>query len=101
METPLSVVRETDKAKNFISYVVRLAQDLEVRIRLLYVQEAYEYTIGQPPASEAYTIDNLKEKEEEAAMELRGIVREILEEMPGEVSIEYSTEIASTTGVID
>jgi hypothetical protein len=100
METLLSVVRETDKAKNFISYVVRLAQDLGVRIRLLYIQEAYEYTIGQPPASETYTIDNLKEKEEEAAMELRGIVSEILEEMPGEVSIEYSTEIASTTGVI-
>lgn len=101
METLLSVIRETDKAKKFISYVVRLAQDLKVRIRLIYVQEAYEYTIGQPPAAETYTFDNLKEKEEEAGMELRGIVSEVLEELPGEVSLEYSTEVASTTSVID
>jgi nucleotide-binding universal stress UspA family protein len=101
METLLSVVRETDKAKNFISYVVRLAQDLKVRIHLMYVQEAYEYTIGQPPAPETYTIDNLKEKEEEAGMELRAIVSEVLEELAGEVSLEYSTELASTISVID
>ena len=101
METLLSVVRETDKAKNFIGYVVRLAQDLKVRIRLMYVQEAYEYTIGQPPAPETYTIDNLKEREEEAGMELRAIVSEVLEELPGEVSLEYSTEVASTASVID
>jgi nucleotide-binding universal stress UspA family protein len=101
METLLSIIRETDKSKNFISYVVRLAQDLKVRIRLMYVQEAYEYTIGQPPAPETYTIDNLEEKEEEAGMELRGIVSEVLEEIAGEVSVEYSTEVASTISVID
>jgi nucleotide-binding universal stress UspA family protein len=101
METLLTIVREPGKAKGFIDYVARLSQDLQVHIRLLYVQEAYEYTLGLPPAPDIYTIESVKDKEVDAEKELSKLVQEATSRLTGEISIDYTSVTDSTLDVID
>jgi nucleotide-binding universal stress UspA family protein len=102
METLLAILNEPKKAKGFIGYVARLSKDLDARVHMMYVQEPYDYTLGQPPAS-GYTasIDIMKRNAEEARNDLAGHIEDVLKEINGEVSISYSAEIDTASMVIN
>lgn len=102
METLLAIINEPKKAKSFIGYVARLSLDLHTNIHLMYVQEPYDYTMGQPPVSGLAT--SLKAQEinaEDAKKEFDIHIRNVLREISGDVLINYSAEINFRTTIIN
>jgi nucleotide-binding universal stress UspA family protein len=100
MKTLLSVIRDPEKARNFIGFVARLARDLSAKLHLLYVEEVYEYTIGQPPASNNYTDENQAEKVTRSKMIISEHLREVLHELQSDIDTEYSLELDSILNAI-
>mgnify|MGYP001013408839 CR=1 FL=1 len=102
METLLAIINEPKKAKNFIGYVARLALDLHTNIHLMYVQEPYDYTLGQPPATGlATSVEAQKSNAEDAKKEFAMHIKNVLKEISGEVSFNYSAEMNFRTTIIN
>ena len=102
METLLAIINEPKKAKSFIGYVVHLALDLHTNIHLMYVQEPYDYTLGQPPAKGlATSVKAQKSNAEDAKKEIETHIKDVIGEISGEISINYSTEIAYRTILVN
>lgn len=102
METLLAIIEEPKEAKQFISYVGRMALDFSFKVHLIYVQEPYDYTLGQPPSvSYSTSLEIQKQNAKEAESTLKSLISEIRNEIPGDIIIEYSTEIADKSAVIN
>lgn len=97
----LAIIRETDEAKTFISFVARLANDIHMPVHLMYVEEEYEYTIGQPPARDTYTGERQTEKVNRFKMILPGLIREVQNETGTGGNIDFSADLASVTEKAD
>lgn len=100
MKILLSVIREPEKEGNFIGYSARLSKDLNFKLHLLYVEEVYEYTLGQPPASNNFTDENQAEKVSKARQVISKRLREALQEIHGDLESEYSLELDSVISAI-
>jgi hypothetical protein len=101
MGTLLSVIRDPEKSRNFIGYVARLASNLNSKLHLLYVEEVYEYTLGQPPASNNFTDENQAEKVTRSKMIISEHMREVLHELQSDIDTKYSLELDSILNAIN
>jgi nucleotide-binding universal stress UspA family protein len=102
METILAIIYEPRKAKSFVGYVARLAQDLHRKVRLMYIQEPYDYTLVQPPArSYEFSLQTQKKNAEEGKKLIADYVRDFARESSIEVVFEYSAEIGFPASLID
>ena len=102
METLLAIINKPKEAKSFIGYIVHLAQDLDTNVHLMYVQEPYDYTLGQPPATGFSTsVEVMKRNAEDAKKDFAKLIQNVLNEISGEVKIDYSAEIDTTTTLIN
>lgn len=101
MKTLLSVIREPEKSKKYIEYVARLAKDFDYQLHLLYVEEVYEYTLGQPPASNNYTDENQAEKVSRSKLIISEHLREVLHKIHGGLETSYSLELDSVISAIN
>jgi len=102
METILAITYEPSKAKKFVDYVASLAQDLHRRVLIMYIQEPYDYTIGQPPArSYEFSLQVQKKNAEDGKKMLAGYVRDFARESSIEVVFEYRAEIGFPVSLID
>ena len=101
METLIAIIEKPEDAKHFISYVGHMALDFNMKVHLVYVQEQYDYTLGPPPSpGYSATLEVQKNNERKAAKTLQRLIGEIRDELPGKISIEYSTEIADKSAAI-
>jgi nucleotide-binding universal stress UspA family protein len=96
METILAIIKEPQKAEDFIVYSARLASELHFNLHLTFLQEPSDFTIGQPPPSPAYAsfLKAQKERAENALSELDRQVKKLPDEITGKISIDYSAEFA-------
>jgi nucleotide-binding universal stress UspA family protein len=102
MDTILAITYEPRKAKNFVDYVASLAQDLHRKVLLMYIQEPYDYTIGQPPARNyEFSLQVQKQNAEEGKKLLAEYVRDFARESSIEVIFEYKAEIGFPVSLID
>lgn len=101
MGTLFTVVRNLEKSASFIAYAVRLGRDLMKRVHILYIEEAYEYTIGQPPAAEVYTEQKQEGRVKDAGATLNSLVQAVLEELPGDALVDCSTELGPPATLIN
>ena len=102
METILAITYEPRKAKNFVDYVASLAQDLHRKVLLMYIQEPYDYTIGQPPARNyEFSLQVQKQNAEEGKKLLAEYVRDFARESSIQVIFEYKAEIGFPVSLID
>lgn len=102
METLLAIINDPKEAKSFIGYVAHMVQDLNLKAHLMYVQEPYDYTLGQPPsASYSASVEVQKKNAEEAEEYLAKLIGEIHSEIPGDFSMYFSTEVADISVVIN
>lgn len=97
----LALIREPDEAKSFIGFVARLANEIMTPVHLMYVEEEYEYTIGQPPARDTYTGEKQTEKVNKFKMILPGLIAEVQNETGTTVKIDFSADLASVTEKTD
>jgi hypothetical protein len=97
----LAIIREPDEAKSFVGFVARLANDIHMPVHLMYIEEEYEYTIGQPPARDTYTGEKQTEKVNRFKMIIPGVLREIQNETASNVNIDFSADLASVTEKAD
>ena len=103
MKTLLAIINEPEKAKGFIGYVAHLAQDLLANVHLMYVQEPYDYSLGQPPASAAINsvMAIQKSNAENANKKFAMHIKEVHDTISGDISISYSVEIASLISIVE
>jgi hypothetical protein len=97
MRNILAIIREPDEAKSFVGFVARLANDIHMPVHLMYIEEEYEYTIGQPPARDTFTGEKQTEKVNRFKMIIPGMIREIQNEIGSNVNINFSADLASVT----
>lgn len=97
----LAIIRDPDKAKTFISFVARLAGDINMQVHLMYIEEEYEYTIGQPPARDTYTGEKQTGKVNRFKMIIPGVIKEVLNETGSGINIDFSADLASVTEKAD
>jgi nucleotide-binding universal stress UspA family protein len=102
METILAIIYEPGKAKSFVRYAARLAQDLQANVQLMYVQEPYDYTLVQPPArSYEFSLQVQKKNAENGKKKLAEYVRDLAGEISLDVKFKYSAEIGFTSSLIE
>lgn len=101
MRNILAVVREPEKADNFILYSASIARDMRSHLHIVYVEEEYEYTIGRPPAPGNYAGDEQSRRLERARIVLGERIAVVLRELSDEISLDYSADLASLISVID
>jgi len=102
METLLTIINEPGSSKSFIDYVVHLADDMRINVHLMYLQEPYDYTLGQPPApGMAYSLQVQKKNSEEATKFFEEYVGELKKNISDKISITHSAEIEMPDKIIE
>jgi hypothetical protein len=93
----LAIIRDPDEAKTFISFVAQFAGALNTPVHLMYIEEEYEYTLGQPPARDTYTGEKQTARVNRFKMIIPGVIKEVLNETGSRVDIDFSADLASVT----
>ncbi|HLP74534.1 MAG TPA: hypothetical protein VK155_16625 [Bacteroidales bacterium] len=101
MGTLLAVIRNLENSANFIGYAIRLGRDLMKVVHVYYIEEAYEYTLGQPPAPDDYTGEKQSRRMMNAERSLKTLVEKVLEELPGDALVESSADLGSPSELIN
>lgn len=101
MGTLLTVIRNLENSADFIGYAVRLGRDLMKRVHIYYIEEAYEYTLGQPPATDNYTGEKQSRRIVDADRILDTLIQTVLKDLPGDALVESSTGLGSPAELIN
>lgn len=101
MGTLYAVIRNLDNSANFIGYAFRLGRDLMKLVHVYYIEEAYEYTLGQPPAADDYTNEKQSRRLTDAESSLKTLIQTVLEELPGDALVESSASLGSPAELIN
>jgi nucleotide-binding universal stress UspA family protein len=104
MKTLLTIIKEPEKSKDIIKYVLNLARDLDLNIHLLHTQNPEHYPIGGPGSlgtANVHIQENLESLTKEAKKTLTKHVNDITSGIKGDVHIEISAEIGSAKFIAD
>lgn len=104
MKKLLAIIDNPDKSKEFITYTAYLANDLNVDLHLLYVQNPDTYPLGSTEAARTMTVQVQKGLEEISAKAkdtIDKIANEVKRDLSLNISIDSSAEIGITKFIVE
>jgi len=103
MKTLLGLIRKPADSGNFIQFLMSLAEDLELNVNLLYVENPTYYPLGTPDTSGAAMArlqENLKNNTREVQQQLTDLVIKLKTDHSINVGVEVSAEVRNETLII-
>lgn len=104
MKKLLAIIDNPSNSKEFITYAANLANDLNVDLHLLHVQNPESYPLGSPEMATTMTVQvqkGLEELSEKAKTTMDQFIKEINNELSLNISIASSSEIGMTKFVVE
>jgi nucleotide-binding universal stress UspA family protein len=93
MKTLLLVINELDSSKGLLEYAIALSKDLRINIRIMYVENPAEYSLGTSGlsgASVAQTQHILDQKLKNGKEKLTEQVKALMPSIAGEIIVEVA-----------
>lgn len=104
MKTLMPIINSPAECDSFLSYCIHMAEDMNLNLHLLYIQDPQAYPLGSTGATGAAAIQferNLEIERETAMETLKTKAAENREKLKSDVSFRYSTEIGSRNMIAD
>ena len=103
MKTLLAVIDNPDRSDDFMRYTARMAEDLNLNLYFLHIQNPRVYPLSSgATGAAALQYENTMEVDRENALGiLETRVKELLSQMPIVITVNYGAEIGSRNMIID
>ena len=104
MKTILAIINDPENSGYFVQYAALLAKDLEMNVHLLYVEDPDYYitaTLGATGTESVQMQRNLQQVTENATRILEQRIKDVINEIPAQTTINYSSEIGITRLIIE
>jgi hypothetical protein len=98
MKTLISIIRDPDHSKSYITYCLRLAVDLERDVQFLYLQDPSEYPLGTPGSTGASSVQlyqSLEKRAEASRKDLKNTIDRLMESIPQKPLVKVDSDIGS------
>jgi nucleotide-binding universal stress UspA family protein len=104
MNVLIALIKDPDNSKEFISYILGMANDLNAGVHLLHILNPVDYPLGMPGTTGAVSAQihlNLENRSADAKRTLTKLAKDLAGNTGTRVPVEVSTEIGVTRSIID
>lgn len=104
MKTLLALIKHPGKADKFLKYAMGFAGDMDLNLRVMYVEDPAHYPIGSTELSGAVVArmqESLNVRMKEGRQQLSSMVSDLTSDVPGWQTVEVDAEAGNDTRIIN